>query len=208
VLYDYTNKEQDLVKNAFRIGNYHSLRDLPDAVEPFSVTHNLKIKVQDANLNSQITSQNSKIYREILKGNGGVFQKFGWHPDPFSEEEDLKRDARYNHMSKIKKPWQPSQVHHKMKYEWPFLGREEIHTRDFLMSEDPYSVGKSDALRAHWIEEAKLLYGHFKPSGPAHPIHHVSKSLMKEIVDCVKKLLLSDWNDVNFVLGSKFALKG
>ena len=27
---------------------------------------------------------------------------------------------------------------------------------------------------------------------------------MKEIVDCVKKLLLSDWNDVNFVLGSKF----
>lgn len=25
---------------------------------------------------------------------------------------------------------------------------------------------------------------------------------MKEIVDCVKKLLLSDWNDVNFVLGT------
>jgi len=38
------------------------------------------------------------------------------------------------------------------------------------MAEDPYSVGKSDALRAHWIEEAKLLFGHFKPSGPAHPI--------------------------------------
>lgn len=28
--------------------------------------------------------------------------------------------------------------------------------------------------------------------------------MMKDIVDCVKKLLLSDWNDVNFVLGSKF----
>lgn len=25
---------------------------------------------------------------------------------------------------------------------------------------------------------------------------------MKDIVDCVKKLLLSDWNDVNFVLGT------
>ena len=74
------------------------------------------------------------------------------------------------------------------------------------MAEDPYSVGKTDALRAHWIEEAKLLFGAFKPSGPAHPIHTVSKSLMKEIVDCVKKLLLSDWNDVNFVLGSKFCL--
>ena len=74
------------------------------------------------------------------------------------------------------------------------------------MAEDPYSVGKTDALRAHWIEEAKMLFGAFKPSGPAHPIHTVSKSLMREIVDCVKKLLLSDWNDVNFVLGSKLSV--
>jgi len=89
-----------------------------------------------------------------------------------------------------------------MRYEYPFLGRGETTVRQFLMAEDPYSVGKSDALRACWIEEAKLLYGHFRPSGPSHPIHVVSKSLMKEIVDCIKKLLLSDWNDVNFVLGT------
>lgn len=91
----------------------------------------------------------------------------------------------------------------KYKYEYPFLGKDETNTKNFLMAEDPYSVGKTDALRAHWIEEAKMLYGHFKPSGPAHPIHTVSKSLMRDIVDVVKKLLLSDWNDVNFVLGSK-----
>lgn len=93
-----------------------------------------------------------------------------------------------------------------MKYEYPFLGKDEKYIRNFLMAEDPYTVKKSDALRAHWIEEVKLLFGHFKPSGPSHPIHNVSKSLMKEIVDCVKKLLLSDWNDVNFVLGSKLAI--
>lgn len=102
--------------------------------------------------------------------------------------------------------WNPAPVHRTMKYEWPFLGKDEVHTKEFLMSEDPYSIGKSDALRAHWIEEAKILYGAFKPSGPAKPIHTVSKSLMKEIVDTVKKLLLSDWNDVNFVLGSKQGL--
>lgn len=90
-----------------------------------------------------------------------------------------------------------------MKYEYPFLGRGESHTREFLMAEDPYSVGKNDAQRARWIEEVKLLHGAFKPSGPAHPIAQVSKSLMREIVDVIKKLLLSDWNDVNFVLGSK-----
>ena len=55
MLYEYTNKEQDLVKHAFRVGNFHSLRDLPDEIQPFAVTHNLKVKVQDSNLNSQIT---------------------------------------------------------------------------------------------------------------------------------------------------------
>ena len=100
--------------------------------------------------------------------------------------------------------WKNAPVLTLLKYEYPFLGKNETSTKNFLMAEDPYSVGKTDALRAHWIEEAKLLYGHFKPSGPSHPIQNVSKSLMKEIVDCVKKLLLSDWNDVNFVLGSKF----
>lgn len=56
MLYEYTNKEQDHVKNAFRVGNFTSLRDLPDEIAPFAVTHNMKIKVQDSNLNSQITS--------------------------------------------------------------------------------------------------------------------------------------------------------
>lgn len=45
VLYEYTNKEQDVIKNAFRIGNFNSLRDLPDEIAPFAVTHNLKVKV-------------------------------------------------------------------------------------------------------------------------------------------------------------------
>jgi hypothetical protein len=52
VLYEYTNKEQDLIKNAFRIGTFNSIRDLPNEITPFAVTHNLKVKVQDTNLNS------------------------------------------------------------------------------------------------------------------------------------------------------------
>jgi len=103
------------------------------------------------------------------------------------------------------KPFNRAPLKKVMKYEYPFLGKGETSTRNFLLAEDPYCVGKTDALRAHWIEEVKQLYGAFRPSGPAHPIHTVSKSLMREIVDVVKRLLLSDWNDVNFVLGSKFA---
>lgn len=54
------------------------------------------------------------------------------------------------------------------------------------------------------MEEAKLLHGSFRPSGPQKPISNVSKSLMRDMIETLKKLLLSDWNDVNFVIGSKF----
>lgn len=32
VLYEYSNKEQDMVKLAFRAGNFNSLRNLPDEI--------------------------------------------------------------------------------------------------------------------------------------------------------------------------------
>ena len=35
MLYEYTNKEYDVVKNAFRIGNYNSIRELPNDLGPF-----------------------------------------------------------------------------------------------------------------------------------------------------------------------------
>jgi hypothetical protein len=62
-------------------------------------------------------------------------------------------------------------------------------------------------LRSLWIEEAKVLFGAFVPSGIDHPIASIKKSKLKDIVDELKKLLLSDWNDVNFVIGSKFPYK-
>ena len=42
VLYEYTNKEYDIVKSAFRPSNYHSLRDLPNDMAPFSVSQSIK----------------------------------------------------------------------------------------------------------------------------------------------------------------------
>jgi hypothetical protein len=53
------------------------------------------------------------------------------------------------------KPFNTAQILKKWKYEYPFLGKDETNIKNFLMAEDPYSVGKTDALRAHWIEEAK-----------------------------------------------------
>ncbi len=58
-------------------------------------------------------------------------------------------------------------------------------------------------MRTKWVEDAKILYGDFRPSGPQRPLTVISKSLLQDIVEALKRLLLSDWNDVNFVIGSK-----
>ena len=70
------------------------------------------------------------------------------------------------------------------------------------MWEDPYQLTLDERLRSHWLEESKILYGSFTPAGPQRPIQVISKSRMKDIVDHLKKMLLSDWNDVNFVIGT------
>jgi len=46
------------------------------------------------------------------------------------------------------------------------------------------------------------LYGDFKSTGPQKPIIQVGRSKLKDIVESLKKILLSDWNDVNFVIGT------
>ena len=41
MLYEFTNKEQDCVVNAFRIGNWVGLRDLPDNLTPNNILQQL-----------------------------------------------------------------------------------------------------------------------------------------------------------------------
>lgn len=89
-----------------------------------------------------------------------------------------------------------------LKYEYPFIGKDEVITRNFLVAEDPYMLTTDERLRSLWMEESKILYGSFCPAGVEKPLQTITKAKMKEIVDHLKRLLLSDWNDVNFVIGT------
>ena len=44
--------------------------------------------------------------------------------------------------------------------------KDEKFVYGFLCLDDPYEATKDERLRAKWIEEAKLLYGEFRPAGP------------------------------------------
>ena len=46
MLYEYTNREKDRVNEAFRTGNYHSIRDLPRHLLPGNVTQWSKSKIE------------------------------------------------------------------------------------------------------------------------------------------------------------------
>ena len=113
---------------------------------------------------------------------------------------------RKAHEDKIKDvhewPFNPAKVKKNLKYDYPFLGKDEISTYLFLASGDPYEVAKDERMKSRWIEEAKLLYGDFCPAGATKPISTISRSTLGDIVNVIKKLLLSDWNDVNFVIGT------
>lgn len=80
VLYEFTNKEADLVQACFRTGNYVSLRDMPDDMVPNNVLQAMRERQEKAAIISAINAQNRKMFT-ALGGGGGLFQKFGWMPD-------------------------------------------------------------------------------------------------------------------------------
>lgn len=67
MLYEYTNKEQDNILNAFRIGNWNHIRDLPNNIAPNNVLQQLQIKMNITNTESSVISQNNKKHREQLE---------------------------------------------------------------------------------------------------------------------------------------------
>ena len=83
MLYEYTNREKDVVTNCFRVGNFFSLRDLPDDLTSNNVNQSMRERLEKAQIISAINSQNRKIYA-TLGGGGGVFQQFEWVPDEFA----------------------------------------------------------------------------------------------------------------------------
>jgi len=124
-------------------------------------------------------------------------------PYYLQKEQESKERSEAKTKNISDRPFNPAQVKKALKHEYPFLGLNEVSTYTFLSQNDPYEASRDEKLRALWIEECKNLYGPFKPSGAEKPLSVIAKSQLRDIVDVLKRLLLSDWNDVNFVIGSK-----
>ena len=71
------------------------------------------------------------------------------------------------------------------------------------MSEnDPYEANAFEVLRARWIEDSKKLYGDFITSQGDQALKRVNKQTLPDIVSYIKRRLLADWSDINFIIGT------
>ena len=57
-------------------------------------------------------------------------------------------------------------------------------------------------LRAKWIQDSKMLFGDFKYSTNNQALRQTNKQHLPEIVGYIKRNLLTDWSDINFIIGS------
>ena len=89
MLYEFTNKEQSRIHQSFRVGNYISLRDIPNNIQAGNVSSMQSTKIEE-NL-YQLIERRSYVE---LAGNGGYFSKFSWLPDEFERYRDSIKNRR------------------------------------------------------------------------------------------------------------------
>ena len=178
------------------------MRDLPENIAPNNILQNLHFKMKEVLDESSLIAHNRAKHLEKLKGNGGYFQAYEATNEPFVDAHKRSK-ALKSDLPEGKEIFVPAKIKKLMKFEYPFGDdKDGKYVQNFLTQEDPYEATRDERLRAKWIEEAKMLYGDFRPTGPQKPIQEITRSKMEEIVESLKRLLLSDWNDVNFVIGT------
>ena len=57
-------------------------------------------------------------------------------------------------------------------------------------------------LRARWINDSKKLYGDFVTSQGDQALKNVNRKTLPDIVAYIKRRLLADWSDINFIIGT------
>ena len=63
--------------------------------------------------------------------------------DPYDLPKSLMAKEKEKSMqlrSLHDKPFNPGQIKKLLKYEFPFLGKDEVYTHSFLAADDPYAI--------------------------------------------------------------------
>jgi hypothetical protein len=180
-LYTYTNNDQDLVKLAFRGGNFTFLKKFPAKIKPFALTASL----------------NELSKRNLLKTPRSVSVKtpknYPWMPDSFENKFKVTSQMRAESIRKRnminKRDFVCSGT--------PTHGRS--NQRGFISINSSYSSASEHSERLKWIKDSKVKHGNFrigKPEiGPKSPLS------AQEIITRIRVRLTEDWKSSSFDIG-------
>lgn len=72
----------------------------------------------------------------------------------------------------------------------------------YLSNDDPYEVTHDEVLKAKWLHENKILHGDFKPCQNDRTMDKINKTQLPDVVNYIKKVIMIDWAEVNFIIGT------
>ena len=199
VLPTYSNQESDVITNAFRVGNFVSLHDLPHNVRPGQVSRSRFQKILD---NRQESTENKQPHSKPAQ-----FSTFEYVPSPYSVADDIARNERLRSVELKKaaghtKPFMMSDTNLKLPHEDGFGG----HFNPFKREADPYERADDEQLRWAWLQDALIMSAPFRPSGRVKGLLGQSASEipgrqnLPEIVDRMRASIEEDWEEYGFLV--------
>ena len=199
VLPTYSNQESDVINNAFRVGNFVSLHDLPHIVKPGQVSRSRFQKILD---NRQESTENKAPHSKPAQ-----FSTFEYVPSPYSVVDDIARNNRLHSEMLMKEAGHTaafvmSDTAVKLQHEDGFKGE----FNPFKREADPYERADDQALRYTWLQDALIMSAPFRPAGRVKGPGGQSaceipgRQNLPEIVDRMRASIEEDWEEYGFLV--------
>lgn len=179
-LYEFTNREQDLIKQAFSPVNYTYMSKLPHKISPSKVSESIKNTTLD---------RINKRYMSVPKANN----EFPWFPDSYDlsklQRNKETQDSLKKQMRISPQQFKPPGIHKKLKY-------EELAGDTFKYFEDSFNSVSDQTNRVKWIRSTQYISKEFK--SPQKNDYKVGRNRIREVIKLISKNIRNDWENLLF----------
>lgn len=184
-LYTYTNRDQDLIKQGFRAGNFTFLARIPKKITPFGVSAALR---EHSKRNITEKPRSVSVKRPSLQ--------YEWMPDSYNLKRDFLKKVRQDSLKKrksiSKRDFICSGTPDKMR-------SRESTPNSYVGINTSFSAMQDQASRLKWIKDIQIKHGNFNTGRSL--VTYQNKSTAQEIITSLKRKISSDWNETNFDIG-------
>jgi hypothetical protein len=200
ILPEYSNAEQDKIREAFSTGNYSAVSKMPNSIGPETINKSRQEQI-DSNRKANPFAAAGK---KVLGMNTGTFSDYDYMPSRYSLADELASKERVEMESKRQeiggKDFICSSNHSRLKHEDGF----EDKTYRYPYMSEPFEAAQEQMMRVKWLEDSKVLHGPFVPSGGSRfssadkTLDTPTRTILPQIVEEIHKILADDWMDNEF----------